>query len=40
MLAYPKEEPDFAVVFSTSLVLFGFDGSNLQIFLARRIQVK
>jgi len=40
MLAYPQEEPDFGVALSTSLVLFGFDGSNLQIFLARRIQVK
>ena len=35
MLAYPQEEPDFGVALSTSLVLFGFDGSNLQILLAR-----
>ena len=35
MLAYPQEEPDFGVALSTSLVLFGFDGTNLQILLAR-----
>ena len=35
MLAYPQEEPDFGVALSTNLVLFGFDGSNLQILLAR-----
>ncbi|RPG83815.1 MAG: NUDIX hydrolase [Crocinitomicaceae bacterium TMED209] len=35
MLAYPQEDPDFGVALSTSLVLFGFDGSHLQILLAR-----
>jgi 8-oxo-dGTP diphosphatase len=35
MLQYPQEEPDFRVALSTSLVLFGFDGSDLQILLAK-----
>jgi 8-oxo-dGTP diphosphatase len=35
MLRFPQEEPDFQVALSTSLVLFGFDGSDLQILLAR-----
>ncbi len=35
MLQFPQEEPDFEVALSTSLVLFGFDGSDLQILLAR-----
>jgi 8-oxo-dGTP diphosphatase len=35
MLTYPQENPDFGVALSTSLVLFGFDGSNLQVLLAR-----
>jgi len=35
MLQYPQAEPDFSVALSTSLVLFGFDGTDLQILLAR-----
>ena len=35
MLTYPQENPDFGVALSTSLVLFGFDGNNLQVLLAR-----
>ena len=35
MLQYPQEEPDFAVALSTSLVLFGFDGNDLQVLLAK-----
>jgi len=35
MLHYPQEEPSFAVALSTSLVLFGFDGNDLQVLLAK-----
>ena len=35
MLQFPQEEPDFSVALSTSLVVFGFDGMNLKILLAR-----
>ena len=35
MLQFPQEEPDFSVALSTSLVVFGFDGVDLKILLAR-----
>ena len=35
MLQFPQEEPDFQVALSTSLVLIGFDGVDLQVLLAR-----
>jgi 8-oxo-dGTP diphosphatase len=35
MLQFPQEEPDFSVALSTSLVVFGFDGADLKILLAR-----
>lgn len=35
MITYPQENPDFGVALSTSLVLIGFDGTDLQILLAR-----
>ena len=35
MLHFPQEEPDFNVALSTSLVVFGFDGVDLKILLAR-----
>lgn len=35
MLQFPQDEPDYQVAISTSLVLIGFDGINLQILLAR-----
>lgn len=38
MLKFPQEEPDFHVSLSTSLVLIGFDGSRLQILLARSMR--
>lgn len=35
MLHFPQENPDYQVAISTSLVLIGFDGANLQLLLAR-----
>ena len=35
MLQFPQEEPDFSVALSTSLVVFGFDGMDFKILLAR-----
>ena len=35
MLQFPQEEPHFEVALSTSLVVFGFDGVELKILLAR-----
>ena len=35
MLKFPQDDPDFNVALSMSLVLFGFDGNQLQLLLAR-----
>lgn len=35
ILKFPQDEPDFNVALSMSLVLFGFDGAQLQLLLAR-----
>lgn len=35
MLKYPQADPDFNVALSTSLVLIGFDGAELQMLLAK-----
>ena len=35
MLKFPQDKPDFNVALSMSLVLFGFDGNQLQLLLAR-----
>ena len=35
MLKFPQDSPDFNVALSMSLVLFGFDGDQLQLLLAR-----
>ena len=35
MLKFPQDNPDFNVALSMSVVLFGFDGDQLQLLLAR-----
>ena len=35
MIHFPQEEPDFNVALSTSMVIFGFDGVDLKILLAK-----
>ena len=35
MIHFPQEEPDFNVALSTSMVVFGFDGVDLKILLAK-----
>ena len=35
MLQFPQEEPDYNVALSVSMVVFGFDGVELKILLAR-----
>ena len=35
MLKFPQDDTDFNVALSMSLVLFGFDGSQLQLLLTR-----
>ena len=35
LIHFPQEEPDFKVALSTSMVIFGFDGVDLKILLAK-----